>query len=321
MTSTSLPQTGVTWLRQMITIRAFEDKVQEMFSQGLVPGTTHLCQGQEASCVGAVSALEPGDILSITYRGHGQAIARGVSIRAAFAEVMGRQTGLSLGLSGSMHFTDLAKGVLPGFGIVGAGLPVAVGAAMAAKFHETGAVSAAFFGDGATNIGTFHEALNMAAVWRAPVVFVCENNLYGEFSPLRHTTPLTDLADRAAAFAMPGHVVDGMDVVAVHEAMTSAVARARSGDGPTLLEVKTYRYRGHSRTDPAKYRSAEELESWKARDPIDRLARELESQAVLTAADVAAMRAEVQAHIDAEAATAAGDAFPTLADARASVFA
>jgi TPP-dependent pyruvate/acetoin dehydrogenase alpha subunit len=161
----------------------------------------------------------------------------------------------------------------------------------------------------------------MAAVWRAPVVFVCENNLYGEFSPRRRTTPLTDLADRAAAYAIPGQVVDGMDVVAVHHAMTAAVARARAGEGPTLLEVKTYRYRGHSRTDPARYRSAEELQSWKARDPINRLADALEAAGLLVAADVAAMKQEVQAQIDVEAATAAGDAFPTLADARASVFA
>jgi TPP-dependent pyruvate/acetoin dehydrogenase alpha subunit len=321
VTSTKLAQHGLDWLRSMITIRTFEDKVQELFVQGLVPGTTHLCQGQEASCVGAVSALGPKDILSITYRGHGQAIARGVSLRAAFAEVMGRQTGLSLGMSGSMHFTDLARGVLPGFGIVGAGLPVAVGAAMAARYHGSDAVSAAFFGDGATNIGTFHEALNMAAVWRAPVVFVCENNLYGEFSPLHHTTPLADLADRATAFAMPGYVVDGMDVLAVHDAMTTAVQRARAGDGPTLLEVKTYRYRGHSRTDPARYRPPEELKAWMMRDPIVRIEGQLQDEGLATAADVARLREEIQVNVDAEAAAAAADPFPTLADARASVFA
>lgn len=312
---------AIDWFRSMVTIRCFEDKVQELFVQGLVPGTTHLCQGQEASCVGSVSALGRQDILAITYRGHGQAIARGVSVRAAFAEVMGRRTGLCLGLGGSMHFADLEKGVLPAFAIVGAGLPVAVGAAMAARLRGLDAVAAAFFGDGATNIGTFHEALNMAAVWRAPVVFVCENNLYGEFSPLRHTTPLNDLAERATAYAMPGRIVDGMDVEAVFDAMTTAVHRARSGDGPTLLEVKTYRFRGHSRTDPAKYRPAEELESWVARDPIDRLERRLVEQGIVDTADLVEMRKKIQRSIDQDAEAAAKDEFPTLNDARSSVFA
>jgi pyruvate dehydrogenase E1 component alpha subunit len=305
----------------MTTIRLFEDKVQELFTQGLVPGTTHLCQGQEASCVGAVSALGPEDVITITYRGHGQALVRGVSIRAAFAETMGRRTGLSAGLGGSMHFADLDRGVLPGFGIVGAGLAVAVGAAMAARYQGRDAVAAAFFGDGATNIGSFHEALNMAAVWQAPVVFVCENNLYGEFSPLRHTTPLSELALRATAYAIPGQPVDGMDVEAVFTAMRDAAERARAGEGPTLLEIKTYRYRGHSRTDPAKYRPSGELQEWLARDPIEQLEDRLVGAGLASVDDLAAMRSDIQETIDAEAAAAATDPYPTIEDARASVLA
>jgi acetoin:2,6-dichlorophenolindophenol oxidoreductase subunit alpha len=194
----------VGWWRQMLTIRFFEEKVQELYLQGLVPGTTHLCQGQEAVSVGAVAALEPEDYLTITYRGHGQALARGMDIERAFAEIMGRQTGVCRGFGGSMHLTDMSRGLLGAFAIVGAGLPVAVGAAMSAVLQDQSRVAMTFFGDGAVNIGTFHEALNMASVWKAPVVFICENNLYGEFSPVRHTTPIDDLSQRASAYAIPG---------------------------------------------------------------------------------------------------------------------
>src|SRR5690348_4693812 len=196
------------WFRSMVLIRAFEDKVQQLFMQGLVVGTTHLCQGQEAVPVGAVGAMGPDDYLTITYRGHGHALARGVDLEAAFAELMGRESGLCKGRGGSMHFTDFSRGLIGAFAIVGAGLPVAVGAAMSAKLRGQPSVALTFFGDGATNIGSFHEALNMAATWKAPVVFICENNLYGEFSPLRHTTSVDNLAERAAAYAMPGEVVD-----------------------------------------------------------------------------------------------------------------
>jgi TPP-dependent pyruvate/acetoin dehydrogenase alpha subunit len=212
----------------MLAIRLFEEKVQELYLQGLVPGTTHLCQGQEAVSVGAVSALEPDDYLTITYRGHGQALARGMDHEGAFAEIMGRQTGVCRGFGGSMHLTDVSRGLLGAFAIVGAGLPVAVGAAMSALLQGQPRVAITFFGDGAVNIGTFHEALNMASVWKAPVVFVCENNLYGEFSPVRHTTPLDDLAQRAAAYAMPGEVVDGQDVEAVFDRTHAAIEYARA---------------------------------------------------------------------------------------------
>src|SRR5437868_13009955 len=223
------------WFRTMVLMRAFEDKVQHLFMQGLVAGTTHLAQGQEAVPVGAISAIGAEDYLTITYRGHAHALARGVDVEAAFAELMGRETGLCRGRGGSMHFTDFSRGLIGAFAIVGAGLPVALGAAMSAKLRGTSAVALSFFGDGTTNIGTFHEALNMASVWKAPVVFICENNLYGEYSPLRTTTPLDDLATRAVAYAMPGIVVDGNDVDDVYAQTTAAAAAARAGVGPTLL--------------------------------------------------------------------------------------
>ncbi|CAN5510788.1 MAG: thiamine pyrophosphate-dependent dehydrogenase E1 component subunit alpha [Chloroflexi bacterium] len=312
---------GLTWLRQMVEIRLFEEKVQELYLQGLVEGTTHLAQGQEAVAVGAVTAMRPQDYLTITYRGHGQALARGMEMEPAFAELMGRASGCCHGVGGSMHLTDASRGLIGAFAIVGAGLPVALGAAMSSKLRGGDAVALTFFGDGAVNIGTFHESLNMASVWKAPIVFIIENNLYGEFTPMRDTTPLDDLADRAAAYAMPGIVVDGQDVEAVHEATDAAVARARGGGGPSLIEAKTYRYRGHSRSDPAKYRPAGELDAWKARDPIDLYAARLTQARVLTGDEVEQLKIDVQTQVDEAAARAATAPFPQLEEIRAYVYA
>src|SRR5579862_1488301 len=259
----------LTWFRKMVEIRLFEEKVQQLFMQGKIEGTTHLCQGQEAVCVGAVGALTERDFLTITYRGHGHALARGMSMEAAFGELMGRTSGCCTGVGGSMHLTDFSLNLIGAFAIIGPSYSVGLGAAMSAKLRGTDAIAMAFCGDGSTNIGTFHEALNMASVWKAPVVFMIENNLYGEYSPLADTTSVKDLADRAKAHGMPGKIVDGQDVDAVRDVVVAAIARARRGEGPTLLEMKTYRYRGHSRTDPAKYRKEGELEEWRKRDPID----------------------------------------------------
>ncbi len=269
------------WFRSMIEIRLFEDKVQELFMQGLVQGTTHLCQGQEAVSVGAVAAMRGADVLTNTYRGHGEALARGMRAEVAFAELMGRSLGSSGGVGGSMHLTDFEMGNIGANAIVGAAAPIAVGAAMSFQRRGEPNVALTFMGDGATNIGTFHESLNMAAVWRAPVVFVVVNNLYGEYSPLRTTTPIDDLAERAVAYGIPGEIVDGQDVDVVYASVAAATARARRGDGPTLLEMKTYRYRGHSRSDPAKYRPDGELDAWKGRDPIDILGHRLVDEGVL----------------------------------------
>jgi pyruvate dehydrogenase E1 component alpha subunit len=309
------------WYRRMLEIRLFEEKVQELFMEGLIQGTTHLCQGQEGICVGAISALREDDYLTITYRGHGHALMRGVAMEACFAELMGRSSGCCKGVGGSMHFTDVDKGLLGAIAIDCAQLPVALGAAYSAKLQGRDSVAMTFMGDGATNIGTFHEALNIAAAWKVGVVFVIENNLYGEYTPLRETTPVDDLADRAKAHGIPGIVVDGQDVDAVHDAAAEAVARGRAGEGPTLLEMKTYRYRGHSRTDPAKYRPDGELASWQKRDPIALLGLALASDGTLSESAQTALREEVQQVVDEAADRAKQAPFPTIEEIRSYVYA
>lgn len=309
------------WYRTMVRIRLFEEKVQELFMTGQIQGTTHLCQGQEAVSVGAITAMRPGDVQTNTYRGHGEALALGMEPETAFAELMGRTSGGSGGVGGSMHLIDFSKGNIGANAIVGAGLPIAVGAAVAFQMQRKPNVALSIFGDGATNIGTFHESLNMAAVWKAPVVFIITNNLYGEYSPLRTTTPLDDLARRADPYGMPGVVVDGQDIDAVHTATLEAADRARRGDGPSLLEMKTYRYRGHSRSDPAKYRPAGELDAWKARDPIDLLGEKIIAEGLIGPNDPVEIRNEIQADIDAAAERAAAAPYPTLEETRPYVYA
>lgn len=262
------PRDAERLLQGMLEIRFFEEHVQKLFSKNLVRGSTHLCQGQEAVSVGVCSALRDGDTMTCTYRGHGAVLAMGAALDRSFAEILGRAGGLCGGRGGSMHLTDVAKGALGSNAIVGAHLPITVGASLSAAVLGTGAVSVSFFGDGATNIGAFHESVNLAAIWKLPAVFVIENNQYGEYSPLASTTPITRLAGRAASYGIPGVVVDGNDVVSVGAVAEQAVERARAGDGPTLIEAETYRQQGHSRSDPAKYRPDGELERWLTRDPI-----------------------------------------------------
>jgi pyruvate dehydrogenase E1 component alpha subunit len=309
------------WYRRMLEIRLFEEKVQELFMEGLIQGTTHLCQGQEAVSVGAIAALNDDDYVTMTYRGHGHALMRGVSMEACFAELMGRSTGCCKGVGGSMHFTDVSKGLLGAFAIVGAGLPVALGAAYSAKLRGSGQVAMTFFGDGATNIGTFHESLNIAATWKVGCVFIIENNLYGEYTPLRESTNIDDLADRAKAHGMPGVIVDGQDVDTVNAAVQEAVDRARSGDGPTLLEMKTYRFRGHSRTDPANYRPEGELARWQKRDPITILGARLAENGGLSEDGQKALRQEVQQQVDETADRAKQGPLPTFEEMRSYVYA
>jgi TPP-dependent pyruvate/acetoin dehydrogenase alpha subunit len=270
-------------LRKMHEIRFFEQAVQRLFEQGLVHGSTHLCIGQEAVSVGVCSALRVGDTVTCTYRGHGAALALGAPLDRSFGEILGRAHGLCGGKGGSMHLTDTSVGLLGSFAIVGAHLPITVGAAFAARYKRTEDVGVCFFGDGATNIGAFHEALNLASIWKLPAVFVCENNLYGEYSPLATTTPVERLADRAASYAMVGERVDGNDVLGVRAATEVALERARAGDGPTLIEALTYRWSGHSRSDPGNYRPKGELEQWQARDPIERLRTQLRDDGVTMA--------------------------------------
>lgn len=291
-------------LERMVEIRVVEDRVNQLFASGEIRGTTHLGQGQEAVAVGLAAVAEVTDVVTCTYRGHGLALALGLTPLEVIAEIMGRSAGCIRGLGGSMHMSGPEVGLLPTFAIVGAGLPVAVGAAMALRRRTPSGVAFAVFGDGASNIGAFHESLNMAAVLRLPVVFVCENNLYGEYSPLAATTSVTDIAVRAASYDMPSAVVDGQDIAAVMKATGNAVARARAGRGPTLLEMKTYRYSGHSRTDPAKYRPEGELERWQERDPIRIAGERLVAAGALTAETLAALHARVASEV-ATAAQAA----------------
>ena len=267
-------------LRAMHEIRAFEDECHRMFAQGLVRGSTHLCQGQEAVAVGAAAALRDGDTMTCTYRGHGAVLAMGAPLDRAFGEILGKADGLCRGKGGSMHLTDVSRGVVGSFAIVGAHLPIATGLAFAARYRGTGEVTLCFFGDGATNIGAFHEALNLASIWKLPVLFVCENNLYGEYSPIASTTPVTRLADRADSYAMAKTVIDGNDVLAVRATVADAAELARTGGGPTLIEALTYRQKGHSRSDPATYRPAGELDAWLERDPITRTEASLRAAGV-----------------------------------------
>ncbi|MFI6805143.1 thiamine pyrophosphate-dependent dehydrogenase E1 component subunit alpha [Streptomyces luteogriseus] len=255
---------------RMNVIRRTEKAAHDLFLQGLVKGTTHLAAGQEAIAVGASAALRPDDYVFATYRGHHHALARGATPEECLAELMSRATGLCGAKGGSMHLTKAATGMLGSYAIVGSHLPMAVGAAWSARLRGTGQLAVAFFGDGATNIGAFHESLNLAAVWRLPVLFVCENNLYMEYTPIADVTAVPrPAADRAPAHGIPGEVVDGNDVVAVEEAVGRLARRARAGDGPAVLEAETYRHFGHSRTDPAAYRPAEEVERWLKHDPLD----------------------------------------------------
>ncbi len=263
-------------LDRMIEIRVLEEHVQQLFLEGLIPGTTHTCQGQEAVCVAVAGATRTTDRVLCTYRGHGWALALGMPAVAVLAEIMGRSPGCTGGLGGSMHLSDRALGLWPTVAIVGAQLPIAAGAAMASQTRADDAVTLAVFGDGAANIGAFHEALNLAGLWALPVVFVCENNLYAEYSRIDGTTAVPEIAGRGAAYAMPGVAVDGQALGTMRAAVQDAVERARAGRGPTLIEAKTYRFVGHSRSDPAKYRLPGELEAWKGRDPVRLVAAELQ---------------------------------------------
>jgi acetoin:2,6-dichlorophenolindophenol oxidoreductase subunit alpha len=280
-------------LLRMIEIRVVEERIQRLFSDGKVRGSTHLCNGQEAVAVGIALSTRCDDTVTCTYRGHGHALALGVTPRQVLGEICGRAAGCAGGVGGSMHLLEPSVGLLPTFAIVGAGLPVACGAAIAARVGKRDSVAIAIFGDGAANIGAAHEALNFAAIRALPVVFVCENNLYGEYTRIEKTTPVEHIAMRAAGYGMPGHVVDGQDIDAVAEAMAGAAARARQGEGPSLLEMKTYRYSGHSRSDPAKYRPAGELETWLARDPISIFAERLVSEGAIAAGDRERFRVEM----------------------------
>jgi acetoin:2,6-dichlorophenolindophenol oxidoreductase subunit alpha len=308
-------------LGEMWRIRCFEDEIRALFFKGVVRGSTHLGQGQEAVAVGVCSALDEGDKATCTYRGHAVVLAMGAPLDRSFGEILGRAGGLCGGKGGSMHLADLSVGALGSNAIVGGHLPMTVGVALAHQYLGTSAVSVAFFGDGATNIGAFHESCNLAAIWRLPAIFVVENNHYGEYSPLSSTTPIERLADRAASYGMPGRYVDGNDVAAVRQVAREAVARARAGEGPTLIEAETYRQQGHSRSDPGAYRPAGELEAWIARDPITRLENQVEKDALAGREELTQLAAGVSAEVRSALETALAWPEPDAAARSEDVFA
>jgi pyruvate dehydrogenase E1 component alpha subunit len=299
--------------RRMVEIRTFEDRINGLFAEGLVHGTTHTCQGQEALDVALATVLRPTDTVCCTYRSHGIALALGMTPAVVLGEIMGRTTGCMSGLGGSMHLCDVDLGLMPTFAIVGAGIPVAAGAALAHQIKGDGAVAVAVFGDGGSNIGAFHEGLNLAAVWQLPVVFICDNNLYGEYSRIDKTTSVSDISVRATSYGMPGASIDGMDVATLEQALGVAVDRARAGAGPSLVEARTYRFAGHSRADQAPYRPAGELDKWRQRDPV------VVMRAALIAGGAAEseldrIEAEVSATIEAVVAATTTAPEPSRAD-------
>jgi pyruvate dehydrogenase E1 component alpha subunit len=283
--------------KMMLLIRRFEEQCVEFYKNGEIRGSLHPCIGQEATAVGACYALRKDDYLTCTYRGHGQALAKGLDPKEAMAELLGRRTGCSKGKGGSMHFTDPDVGLLGENAIVGAGAPIAVGAALSAQLDGSDRVSITFFGDGAVNQGAFAEALNLAAVWNAPVIFFCENNLYSEMTPIEDMVNVEQLVDRAAGFGIPGVVVDGYDPVALYEATLAAVDRARGGGGPTFIEAMTYRLVGHMIGDTEPYRTQEEVAEWRARDPIYAFPQRLVDEFGVSQEEVEAAQAEVEAQM------------------------
>jgi len=299
----------------MTRIRQFEKRAHDLFLQNLVKGTTHLGTGQEAVAAGVAAAMRPDDYTFVTYRGHNHVLARGTAMTPVMAELLGRENGLMRGKGGSMHLLDVSKGVLGSYAIVGAQLVIANGAAWSAQYRGTGQVTVCFFGDGATNIGAFHEALNLATVWALPVVFICENNQYMEYTPIEAVTAVKQpAADRASAYGLAPQIVDGNDVEAVYAMASGAIGKARQGGGPSLIEALTYRHGGHSRADPAKYRPAEEVAEWLARDPIPAYRQILISRG-LDEAVLDKIDAEAKAAVDlaTEEAKAGAEPRPELA--------
>jgi pyruvate dehydrogenase E1 component alpha subunit len=283
--------------KMMLLIRRFEEQTVKFYLNGQIRGSLHPCLGQEATAVGACAALRRDDYITCTYRGHGQSLAKGLDPKAAMAELLGRKTGCSQGKGGSMHFTDPDIGLLGENAIVGAGAPIAVGAALTARLDQTDRVAMTFFGDGAVNQGAFHEAMNLAAVWELPIIFFCENNLYSEMTPIKDMVKVDQLADRAAAYGMAAVTVDGYDPIAVYEVTAEAVARARRGEGPTFIEAMTYRLFGHMVGDNEPYRTKEEVERWRQRDPITTFPQRLKEEFGVSEEEIQAIQAEVEAEM------------------------
>ena len=287
------------WMYEtMVKIRHFEDRIYLLFLQGVMPGTIHLYQGEEAVAVGVCANLRKEDVITSTHRPHGHVIAKGVPLKTIMAELFGKSTGCCHGKGGSMHVGDPAVGALTAIAIVGGNIPIAAGAALAFKFQRSDRVAVSFFGDGASNEGTFHEAINMAAIWNLPVIFVCENNLYAASTHVSKVMKIKNIAERASAYGIPGVVVDGNDVLAVYRVVKEAVKRARSGEGPTLIECKTYRYGGHSRSDACNYRPPGEKEEWLKKDPILRMKNRLIEMGILNEEMAKEIEEKIEKEID-----------------------
>jgi len=299
-------------LRTMMTIRQFELKVADLFAQGRIPGFVHLYVGQEAVAAGACATLRKDDYITSTHRGHGHCIAKGGDLRRMMAEIYGKETGYCKGKGGSMHICDLDIGILGANGIVGGGLAIAPGAGLSAKLRKTDQVTLCFFGDGASNQSTFHEGINLASIWQLPVIFICENNLYGISVCQSKHQRIKDISERAKAYGIPGITVDGNDVLAVYQAVKEAVERARRGEGPTLVECKTYRLRGHFEGDPMTYRSKKEMEEWAQKDPIKRFTNRLLERRILTLEDIKGLEEEIAAQIEDAVQYAESCPQPTL---------
>jgi len=287
----------------------------------MIHGTTHLAVGQEASAVGSIAVLEGRDKITSTHRGHGHCIAKGAEVNKMMAELFGRTTGYCKGKGGSMHIADVEQGNLGANGIVGGGFSIATGAALTSKMRNEGYVVLCFFGDGASNEGSFHEAVNLASIWKLPVVFVCENNQYGMSGPVKEMMNVEDIAQRAEAYSIPGKVVDGNDVFDVMNGVGEAVERARNGEGPSIVEAKTYRWKGHSKSDAKKYRTREEEQEWRMKDPIARLRDVLVQEGLLTEEEADSIKAEAKKEIEESVEFAKGSPMPTLDDLMEDIYA
>ena len=318
---TYAPDTLRQALKRMYLIRRFEEGAEDSYTRGLIHGTMHLSIGQEASAMATCIELSDNDKITSTHRGHGHCIAKGADVGRMFAEFFGKETGYCHGRGGSMHIADVRTGNLGANGIVGGGLPIAVGAALSAKRLGKPDVTVCFFGDGANNEGAFHESLNMASVWKLPVIFVCENNQYGMSTSIRQSTAVARISDRAAGYAMPGVTVDGNDFSAVAEAVHIAIARARAGDGPSLVENLTYRWRGHSKSDRNRYRTKEEIDMWIGRDPIARFRAELIAHGIVDDAAASALEAAAIADVEAGIAFAKASPAPDVSEVTRYVYA
>jgi pyruvate dehydrogenase E1 component alpha subunit len=307
---------------QMWLVRYFDEKVDEFFAKGLIHGTTHLCVGQEATAVGACAVLQDIDKITSTHRGHGHCIAKGASPDRMMAELFGRETGYCKGKGGSMHIADVEKGNLGANGIVGGGIPIAAGAALTSKMKNLGYVVLCFFGDGASNEGSFHEAINLASIWKLPVVFFCENNQYGMSGPAREMIGIENIADRSKSYGIPGVTVEGNDIFEVMQATATAVDRARAGHGPSLIEAKTYRWKGHSKSDAKKYRTKEEELMWREeKDPIAHMAKRLVDDKITTPETLEELRVKALEEIEASVKFAEQSPMPSLDTLEEDVFA